>query len=128
MVLRWAGVIPIDGSGGPRAIVQSLRLASEALENMGEIVRPDILKALEAKPSFEMRQRLEQILTVLDNRRGRLTQEEVRQVRAVLVLEWLGTPEAKQFMQQVAKGPPAWWQTREAQATLRRLDKSAAAK
>jgi acyl-[acyl-carrier-protein]-phospholipid O-acyltransferase/long-chain-fatty-acid--[acyl-carrier-protein] ligase len=36
-LLRWAGVIPIDGSGGPRAIVQSLRQASDALSR-GELV------------------------------------------------------------------------------------------
>jgi hypothetical protein len=43
----------------------------------------------------------------------------------VLILEWLATPEATELLQQVAKGPPAWWQTREAQAALRRLDKAA---
>jgi len=107
---------------------QVRRRATETLENLGEIVRPDLLKALQAQPSFEMRQRLEQVLAVLDNRRGRLSQEELRQVRAVLVLEWLGTPDARQFLEQVAKGPPTWWQTREAQAALRRLDKPAAAK
>ncbi len=31
-LLRFARVIPIDGSAGPRAIIQSLRTASEALE------------------------------------------------------------------------------------------------
>jgi acyl-[acyl-carrier-protein]-phospholipid O-acyltransferase/long-chain-fatty-acid--[acyl-carrier-protein] ligase len=36
-LLRWAGVIPIDASAGPRAIVQSLRLASDALAR-GEVV------------------------------------------------------------------------------------------
>jgi acyl-[acyl-carrier-protein]-phospholipid O-acyltransferase/long-chain-fatty-acid--[acyl-carrier-protein] ligase len=36
-LLRWAGVIPIDGSAGPRAIVQSLRLASDMLAK-GELV------------------------------------------------------------------------------------------
>jgi acyl-[acyl-carrier-protein]-phospholipid O-acyltransferase/long-chain-fatty-acid--[acyl-carrier-protein] ligase len=36
-LLRWAGVIPIDASAGPRAIVQSLRLASDALSR-GEVV------------------------------------------------------------------------------------------
>jgi acyl-[acyl-carrier-protein]-phospholipid O-acyltransferase/long-chain-fatty-acid--[acyl-carrier-protein] ligase len=36
-LLRWAGVIPIDGSLGPRAIVQSLRQASDALAR-GELV------------------------------------------------------------------------------------------
>ena len=36
-LLRWAGAIPIDGSAGPRAIVQSLRAASEALAK-GELV------------------------------------------------------------------------------------------
>jgi acyl-[acyl-carrier-protein]-phospholipid O-acyltransferase / long-chain-fatty-acid--[acyl-carrier-protein] ligase len=36
-ILRWAGVIPIDKSSGPRAIVQSLRQAGEALSR-GEVV------------------------------------------------------------------------------------------
>src|SRR5262249_22758991 len=36
-LLRWAGAIPIDASAGPRAIVQSLRLASDALAR-GEVV------------------------------------------------------------------------------------------
>jgi acyl-[acyl-carrier-protein]-phospholipid O-acyltransferase/long-chain-fatty-acid--[acyl-carrier-protein] ligase len=36
-LLRWGGVIPIDKSAGPRAIVQSLRLAADALAR-GEVV------------------------------------------------------------------------------------------
>jgi acyl-[acyl-carrier-protein]-phospholipid O-acyltransferase/long-chain-fatty-acid--[acyl-carrier-protein] ligase len=36
-LLRWVGVIPIDGAAGPRAIVHSLRLASDALAR-GEVV------------------------------------------------------------------------------------------
>ncbi len=36
-LLRWAHVIPIDGDSGPRAIVKSLRLASDALAQ-GELV------------------------------------------------------------------------------------------
>ena len=36
-ILKWAGVIPIDKSAGPRALVQSLRQASEALAR-GEVV------------------------------------------------------------------------------------------
>jgi acyl-[acyl-carrier-protein]-phospholipid O-acyltransferase/long-chain-fatty-acid--[acyl-carrier-protein] ligase len=36
-LLRWAGVIPIDKSAGPRAIVQSLHQAAEALAR-GEVV------------------------------------------------------------------------------------------
>jgi acyl-[acyl-carrier-protein]-phospholipid O-acyltransferase/long-chain-fatty-acid--[acyl-carrier-protein] ligase len=37
LLLKLMRVIPIDGSGGPRAIIQSLRLASEALSH-GEAV------------------------------------------------------------------------------------------
>jgi acyl-[acyl-carrier-protein]-phospholipid O-acyltransferase/long-chain-fatty-acid--[acyl-carrier-protein] ligase len=37
VVLRLANVIPIQGTGGPRAIIQALRTASEALAN-GEVV------------------------------------------------------------------------------------------
>ena len=36
-ILRWAQVIPIDGSGGPRAILRALHAASEALAR-GELV------------------------------------------------------------------------------------------
>jgi acyl-[acyl-carrier-protein]-phospholipid O-acyltransferase/long-chain-fatty-acid--[acyl-carrier-protein] ligase len=36
-LLRWAGVIPIDGSGGPRGIITSLRAASDAVAR-GELV------------------------------------------------------------------------------------------
>ncbi len=36
-LLKWAGVIPIDKTGGLRSIVQSLRQASEALKR-GELV------------------------------------------------------------------------------------------
>ena len=33
----WAGAIPVDGSGGPKLIVQALRAAGDAL-NRGELV------------------------------------------------------------------------------------------
>jgi acyl-[acyl-carrier-protein]-phospholipid O-acyltransferase/long-chain-fatty-acid--[acyl-carrier-protein] ligase len=36
-VLRWAGAVPIDCSGGPKPVVQSLRRASDALAG-GELV------------------------------------------------------------------------------------------
>jgi acyl-[acyl-carrier-protein]-phospholipid O-acyltransferase / long-chain-fatty-acid--[acyl-carrier-protein] ligase len=36
-VLQWGGCIPIDGAGGPRAVVKSLRAASDALAR-GELV------------------------------------------------------------------------------------------
>jgi acyl-[acyl-carrier-protein]-phospholipid O-acyltransferase/long-chain-fatty-acid--[acyl-carrier-protein] ligase len=36
-MLRWTGAIPIDGSGGPKSVVQALRAASDAL-NRGELV------------------------------------------------------------------------------------------
>src|SRR5262245_43196653 len=36
-LLKWAGVIPIDASSGPRAIVKSLRTAGDALKR-GELV------------------------------------------------------------------------------------------
>src|SRR5262249_39217596 len=36
-LLRWAGVIPIDASSGPRAIVKSLRTAGDALNRGGGV-------------------------------------------------------------------------------------------
>ena len=53
--------------------------------------------------------------------RGPLSPETLRALRAVEVLERLGTPEAKRCLEGLAKGVPAAPQTREARAALGRL-------
>jgi hypothetical protein len=47
--------------------------------------------------------------------------EELRIVRAIEALENLGTPEARQLLETLAKGAPGTTQTKEANASLQRL-------
>jgi hypothetical protein len=47
--------------------------------------------------------------------------ERVQALRAVEVLEWIGTPEARKVLEALATGAPAARLTREARASLGRL-------
>jgi hypothetical protein len=49
--------------------------------------------------------------------------EDLRHIRAVEVLEGLGTPEARNLLEELAKGAADATLTREAKASLRRLGK-----
>src|SRR5262249_44575290 len=97
--------------------------AAEELEILGELVRPDVVKAIEGKPSLEVRQRLDTILRALDQRLGLPSPDELRQIRSVQVLEWLATPAARELIEELAKGSPSSWQTQEAKAAIERLQK-----
>jgi hypothetical protein len=93
--------------------------ASKNLEELAELAQPALEQQLAAKPSLEMRKRLEALLSKLD---GPVTRPEMlRGLRAVEVLERLGTPEALQVLQALAQGAPAAWLTQDAHAALRRL-------
>jgi hypothetical protein len=93
--------------------------ATKVLEELAEVARPALEEQLKAKPSLEMRKRLEALLSKLD---GPLTRPEaLRGLRAVEVLDRLGTPEAIELLQTLAQGAPAAWLTQDAQAALQRL-------
>ena len=49
--------------------------------------------------------------------------EQLRPLRAVLVLEQVATPAARDVLRELAKGMPAARLTREAKASLERLDR-----
>jgi hypothetical protein len=51
------------------------------------------------------------------------TPEELRDLRAVQALEYMGTPEARQVLSSVAQGAAGCRLTEEAQASLKRLMK-----
>jgi hypothetical protein len=88
--------------------------ASDELAKLGEQAEPAIRGLLAKKPSPEVCKRLEAI-------RGIRHPEVSRQVRAVQVLERIGTKEARQVLKALAKGAPAAPLTREAAASLERL-------
>jgi hypothetical protein len=93
------------------------------LEALKDEARPALRRALADNPSAEVRKRLEELLS----RPALLPPgEALRRVRAVEVLERLGTPEARRLLGALAGGEPEARLTREAQAALRRLAERAA--
>lgn len=92
--------------------------AGKRLKELGLQAEPALRAALKAKPSLEQRRRIEPILAVLSEMPEKLSPEELRQMRALIVLERIGTPEARQLLEKAAKGPPSARLTRQAQATL----------
>jgi RNA polymerase sigma factor (sigma-70 family) len=149
------------------------RKAMADLEYLGKYVKADLTKALAAKPSIEVRRRIQKLLGKLET--GQVSPSArnpyfpeargggqprameafkkgirgagpiitaakpempvggeaapsalwLRAVRAVGVLEHIGTPEARQLLQSLAKGEADAWPTKEAKAALERLNKKA---
>jgi hypothetical protein len=95
--------------------------ATRELAALGEGARAALEKFLTGTTSTEARLRARELLKGLDQP-GR-SPELLRQLRAVEVLEWAGTPEARAALAELAKGMPGARLTREAQASLDRLAK-----
>jgi WD40 repeat protein len=94
--------------------------ASMALERLGERVAPDLRRVLRKKDlGPEARRRIEVVLRNLKHRPRPATQ--LRVVRAIEALEYIGTPEARRRLESLAKGASAALETQEARAALRRL-------
>ena len=91
--------------------------ASHELEQLGELAKPALQKALAGQPSAEVQQRVQALLDKL----SAFTPERLRIQRAVMVLEQIGSPEAKQLLETLAKGAPDAWLTQEAKDSMVRL-------
>jgi WD40 repeat protein len=99
--------------------------AAKALREAGEPAERALRRAQGSKPSLEARKRIEQLLEEIGQRR--LSVEELRSLRAIQLLEEIGSPEARQLLQVLAKGWSEARQTREAKAALKRLHREARA-
>jgi hypothetical protein len=89
--------------------------AFRALDALGDGAELALHKALQAKPSLEVRRRLEQLL---EKRR----KDSIRPLRALEVLEQMRTAEARDVLDMLAKGAGNPRVARAAGAALRRLD------
>jgi hypothetical protein len=89
--------------------------ATKQLLELGDLAEPALRAALNDTPSLEKGRRVEDLLERLD-----AAPELLRGVRAVEVLESLGTPEARQVLQTLAKGAAEARLTREANIALKR--------
>jgi WD40 repeat protein len=92
--------------------------AISQLEKLGELAIPALKKVLTGKASLETRRRVEPLLEKLTS--GTFTAEQIRIIRAIEVLDKIGTPEARHWLERLATGAPGALTTRQAQAALAR--------
>jgi len=90
--------------------------AVEQLAKLGETVVAPLRDALEKSKAVEQKRRLQFLLEDLD--RPETQGETLRRVRAVEVVERLGTPDARRLLESWASGTADGRLTREAKAAL----------
>jgi hypothetical protein len=95
--------------------------AMKELTKLGDLAAPTLRDALDKSPSAEARRRIEGLLTRLEGLGA--AGEPLRQSRAVEVLEYVGTPDARSLLQKLANGAAGARLTREAKTALERLVK-----
>lgn len=88
--------------------------AHKELVRAGEMIEPALRRALETSDDFEVRRRLAAVLDSIP--------VPLRELRAIEVLERLGSAEARRLLGELAKGAPEGRLTREAKASLVRLE------
>jgi WD40 repeat protein len=99
--------------------------ASQELAAMDDAARPPLQKHLEACTSAEARRRLERLISNM----GKLPPPEtLRVLRAIEVLESIGTPAAREALEALAGGEPNARITQDAKQTLQRLEQKASKK
>lgn len=92
---------------------------------MGSAVEPALREALAKATSAEARRRLEALLAVPGIVKS---PEALRRVRAIHVLEQIGSDAAREILMRLGKGAPAAYETLDAQLALERLAKQRAGK
>jgi hypothetical protein len=91
-------------------------------EKVGMAVKAPLVKALEAKPSLDVKLRLEKLIRGLGDRP--LSPEEVRVLRAVEAVEAMPAKVARPLLEAWAKGAPGALLTEEARSALTRLPRT----
>jgi dipeptidyl aminopeptidase/acylaminoacyl peptidase len=95
--------------------------AMTELEALGDLAEPALRQALERQNSLEVHRRVERLLETLA---GPITSPETLQVvRAVEALERIGTPDARQVLETLAKAASQGQLVQDAKAALERLAK-----
>ncbi|HLN33186.1 MAG TPA: sigma-70 family RNA polymerase sigma factor [Gemmataceae bacterium] len=92
--------------------------ASKELEALGDAALPALRETLDKNPSLEVRRRLE---TLLSRPPVSVTSSELRNLRALNVLELIDSANAHRLLAELGAGATYAAQTQEARAALRRL-------
>jgi hypothetical protein len=96
--------------------------ATRELEVLGELAEDALRQTLREKPALETQRRVAQILAKLPKSGEEVRySSRLRLSRAVVVLERVGSPEARQLLETVAKGSSRSRLAQEARAALKRL-------
>jgi hypothetical protein len=96
--------------------------ATKELTRVAETVESDLRRELAKTSSAEVRRRLQGVLEALRAARVEVPAAElVRRLRAVVILERLGSEEARAVLRELADGAPDARLTRDAKAALARL-------
>jgi WD40 repeat protein len=93
---------------------------SQDLRELDDLAEPALRKCLQGKPSPEVRHRVELRLLEIEQNK---TPRRIRALRAIEVLEHIGSKEAQEVLNKIAKGAPQSRMTQEARASLARLGK-----
>ncbi len=93
--------------------------ASVVLEDAGEQAVPLLQQALKKPSSLEVKRRMETLLDQID--RPLESPSQIRAYRALMLLERLGTPDARMLLEELAQGQPTAWLSVEARHSLERL-------
>ena len=99
------------------------KAAGAELARLGTRAKAALERALKGKPSLDVRKRLEDLLQQLEDKP--LAPEQLRLLRGVEVLERIGSPGARQALEELARGPKYHPVTEDARAALARLDRPA---
>jgi hypothetical protein len=97
--------------------------ARTQLAQLGEFAEPALLEAAKHQPSLELRRRIEELSNHIIDGRSRPLGDRLRALRAVEILEQIATPEARQVLLTLVRGAAGALLTREAQASLARLER-----
>jgi RNA polymerase sigma factor (sigma-70 family) len=95
--------------------------SARELVTLGLAVEPALREVLTGKPTLEVRKRIEEVLAEIARLPGGLTPEDLRHLRAVDVLEHIGTPAARGVLRALAGGRADASLTEEARSSLRRM-------
>jgi WD40 repeat protein len=109
---KWIAELDADNFGTREA-------ATRKLEQQGKAVEAALKKALAGNPAPEQRRRIDAILEKISTPEA--GEDMVRLLRALEVLETIGTTEAQQLLTALAKGKPDAPLTRQAGGALQRL-------
>jgi dipeptidyl aminopeptidase/acylaminoacyl peptidase len=95
--------------------------ATDELAKLGRSIELALRSKLAEKPPLEVVQRLEQLLLKIEHQQ--LSPDSIRVLRAIEVLEHIGSTDAKQLLQKLVTGGHGALATHEAKASLTRLNK-----